>query len=59
MHGENIARRQDVIENREDRFLHLAGIRRIADQDDFFGEVDADYGVGAHAMALGIGFEAR
>ena len=59
MHRHHALRRQIEVQRGEDRFLHLAGIRRIADQDDFFGEIDGDYGVGAHAMALGIGFEAR
>ncbi len=44
---------------REHRFLDLARIGRVADQDDLAREVDGDDGLGAHPVALGIGLEGR
>src|SRR5262249_1177031 len=41
----------------EYRLLHLAGVGRDADQDDFLTEVDGDDGVAAHAVAFGVGLE--
>jgi hypothetical protein len=42
MHRHHALRRQIEIERGEDRLLHLAGIRGVADQDDLPGEVDGD-----------------
>ena len=59
MHRHHALRRQIEIERGEHRLLHLAGVGGIADQDDLPGEVDGDDGFGAHAVALGVGLEAR
>ncbi len=59
MHRHHALRRQIEVERGEDRLLHLAGIRRVADQDDLLGEVDGDDGFGAHAVALRVGLERR
>ncbi len=59
VHRHHALRRQIEIERREHRLLDLARIGRVADQDDLAGEVDGDDGVRAHAVALGIGLEAR
>ncbi len=59
MHRHDAKRGQVEIERGEHRFLHLAGIGRVADQDDLLGEVDGDHGVAAHAVARRIGLEAR
>ena len=50
-------RRQIEVERGEHRLLHLAGIGRVADQNDLLAEIDGDDGLGAHPMALGIGLE--
>ena len=52
-------RRQEEVEEAEDRLLHLAGIGRAADQDQLLREVDRDHRLAAAAVALGIGAEAR
>ena len=57
MHRHHALRRQIEVQRGEDRLLHLAGIGRVADQDDLLGEVDRDDGVGAHAVTLWIGLE--
>ena len=59
MHRHDALGRQDVVHDREDGLLHLAGIGRAADQDDFFGEVDRDHRFGGRAMLLRIGAEVR
>ena len=59
VHRHHAIGRQIVIERREHRFLHLAGIRGAADQDDAPAEVDRDDGLAAHAMAFRIGLERR
>ena len=59
VHRHHALRRQVEVERGEDRLLDLARIGRVADQDDLAREVDRDDGVGAHAMALGIGLERR
>ena len=57
VHRHHALRRQIEVQRGEDRFLHFAGIGRVADQDDLLREVDRDDRVRAHAMALGIGLE--
>ncbi len=59
VHRHHAGRRQDVVEDREDRLLHLAGIFGAADQDQFLGEVDADHRFRTDAVLGRIGLEAR
>src|SRR4051812_47403535 len=59
MHGEDAARRQQVIHDREGRLLHLAGITGAADQYDAFLEIDDDGGLGIRAVLAGVGWELR
>ena len=59
MHRHDVVRGQDEVEIGEDRLLHLAGVARAADQNDLAREVDRDDGLGAAAVALGIGAERR
>ena len=59
MHRHDALRRQDEIEEAEDRLLHLAGIGGAADQDQLLGEVDRNDRLAAAAMPLGVGAEAR
>ena len=59
MHRHHALRRQKVIERREHRLLHLAGVVAAADQDHLAGEIERDDGLAAHAMLLRIGLEAR
>ena len=59
MHRQHALQRQDVIQDREDRFLHLARVARPADQHELLREADRDHDVGVDAVALGIRFEAR
>ena len=61
MHRHHALRRQIEIQCREHRLLHLAGIRRPADQHDLAGEIDRHHGVGAVAAAVtfGVRFERR
>jgi len=59
MHRHHAKRGQIEVQCREHRLFHLAGIGGVTDQDDLLVEVDGDDGVGAHAVALGIGLEAR
>ncbi len=53
MHRHHIAIRQQVVQNREDRFLHLAGIFGPGDQDDFACEVDGNTGLRPGPILLG------
>ena len=50
---------QVIIQRGENRLFHLAGILGAADQDDLAGEVDRDHVLRTHAVAFGIGLEAR
>ncbi len=50
---------QIIIQRGENRFFHLAGIIGPADQDDLSGEIDRDHVLRTHAVAFGIGLEAR
>lgn len=59
MHRHDALRRQQVVQHREDRLLHLAGVGRAADEDDAIGQVAGNDGFGAAAMAGRIGAEAR
>ena len=59
MHRHHAFGRQIVVERREHRLLHLAGIEAAADQDHALGEIERDHGFGAHAVALRIGLEGR
>jgi hypothetical protein len=58
MHRHHALDREQVIEDPEHRFLHLAGIGRAADQDHALGEVDRDHRLGAGAVAGRVGSEA-
>ena len=49
---------QQVVEDAEDRLLHLARIGGAADQDQLLGEVHRDHGLAAATVTLGIGAEA-
>src|SRR5690606_5921642 len=57
VHGHDTAFRQQVVERREYRLLHLAGIAASADQHDHAGEVDGDDGLGTCTMARRVGAE--
>ena len=59
MHRHHALFRQQVVEDGEDRLLHLAGIMRAADEDEAVGEVERDDGFAARAVAGRIGLEAR
>ena len=61
VHRHDVLRRQIEVERGEYRLLHLAGVRRAADQHDLTGEIDRHHGVGALAPAvtLGVGAERR
>ena len=57
VHRHHALRGQIEIERGEDRLLHLAGVGRVADQDNLLAEIDGDDGVAAHAVAFGVGLE--
>ena len=59
MHWHHALGRQIVVERREHRLLHFAGIEAAADQDHAFGQVQRDHSFGAHAVALRIGLKGR
>ena len=52
VHRHDVLRGQIEIERREHRLLHLARVRRSADQDDLAGEVDGNHRVRAFAAAV-------
>jgi hypothetical protein len=51
--------RQKIIQNREHRFLHLAGVRRAADQHHAGREIAGDHRLRSRPMPLPIGLQAR
>jgi len=53
MHRHDAARRQEEIEGAEHRFLDLARVGRVANENDLAGKVDRDDGFGAHPWRLG------
>ena len=59
VHGHDVLARQDVVEDREHRLLHLAGVGGAADQNDAAGEVEGDHGLAAGAVTGRIGLEVR
>ena len=59
MHRHHAFGRQVVVERREHRLLHLAGVVAAADQDHALGEVERDHRLAAHAMTLRVGLERR
>ena len=59
MHRHHLFRRQQVVEDGEHRFLHLARIARAADQHDLAREVAGDDRLASRAMALGVGAKRR
>ena len=59
MHRHHPLGRQQVVEHREDRFLHFAGIGRAADQDDALGEIAGNHGFCAATMTGRIALEIR
>ena len=59
MHRHNAFRRQNVVEIRENRLLHLARISRTADQNDLAGKIAGDDRFGPATVPLRIGLEAR
>jgi len=59
VHRHDTLGRQHVIECREDRLLHFAGVGRAADQNDAVGEVAGDDRFRTAAVAGRIGAEAR
>jgi len=59
MHRQHVARRQQEVEQAEDRFLDLAGIGGAADQCDLLGEIDEDEGFGIDPVALRRGLHLR
>ena len=58
MHRHHPLGRQEVVQDGEDRLLHLAGIGGAADQDQLLGEIDRDHGLAGRAMPRRIGIEA-
>ena len=58
VHRHDALDRQQIVEDAEHAFLHLAGIGRPADQDQLLGEVDRDHRFTAAAMARWISAEA-
>ena len=59
VHRQHAPQRQQVVEDAEDRFLHLAGVAGAADQDELLGEVHGDDGLAPGAVPGRIGAEAR
>ena len=59
VHRHHAFGRQVIVERREHRLLHLAGIEAAADQDHALGQVERDHGLAAHAVLLRIGLEGR
>ena len=59
VHRHDATGRQQIIERREHRLLHFAGIGRAADQHDHPRQVDGDDGFGGSAMPRRIGAEGR
>ena len=57
MHRHDLFLRQQVIEDGEHRFLHLARIARAADEHDLALEVASDDRLASRAMPLGVGAE--
>ena len=55
VHRHHVLGRQIEVERGEHRLLHLAGVRRAADQHDLAGEIDRHHGVGALASAVPLG----
>jgi hypothetical protein len=54
MHRQDVPQRQQVVQDREDRLLHLAGVTAAADEHEFLREIHRDHDVGVGAVALGI-----
>ncbi len=59
MHRHHALGRQQVVENAEHRFLHLAGIGGATNQDQLLAEIDRDHGLAAATVPLRIGAERR
>ena len=59
MHRHDLFRRQEVVEDAEHGFLHLARIARAADEHDLARQVAGDDRLASRAMPLGIGAEGR
>jgi hypothetical protein len=54
VHGENVALRQNVVEDRKDSLFDFACVVRSADQDKFAGEIQNDECVAARAVDFWI-----
>ena len=59
MHRKHAFQRQQVIQNREDRFLDLARVSRVADDGKFLLERQADKGVAGGVIHSGHALERR
>ena len=59
MHRHNALYRQQIIEDAENRLLHLTGISCAADQDQFLTKIDCNHRLAAAAVARRVGAEAR
>ena len=59
VHRQDVFERQDVIQHRENRLLHLARVARPADQHQLLPEVHGDHNFRVGAVALRVGLEAR
>ena len=59
VHRHHAFGRQVIVERREHRLLHLAGIEAAADQDHAPGQVERDHRLRAHAVLLRVGLEGR
>ena len=58
MHRQDVGQREQVIQDGENRFLHLAGIARPADEHQLPAEMQGDDDIGARAVPLRIRLEA-
>src|SRR5262245_38532994 len=55
MHRKDVTKREEIIEQREDRFLCLSGVTRAADEDQFPAEVHQDEGLRIRPVFFRIG----
>src|SRR6185295_20362116 len=59
VHREDVFEREDVVQDAEDRLLHLAGVAGAADEDELLREIERDDDFGARAMTGRVGLETR
>src|SRR3984957_11467920 len=59
MHRHDLFRRQEVIEDREHRFFHLARIARAAYEHDLAREIAGDDRLASRPVPIGVGAKRR